>query len=65
MDDAGRFAPLLGQAVIHVWAELSRDAQEKLFQHAIVIGHKDERDEALREQLAKFLHDRHQRTQIA
>ena len=65
MDDAGRFAPLLGQAAIHVWAELSREAQEKLFEHAVVIGHKGERDESLREQLAKFLHDRHKRTSIA
>ena len=65
MDNEGRFAALLGQAVIHVWAELSREAQEKLFEHAVVIGHKGERDEALRQQLAKFLHDRHVRTQIA
>ena len=61
----GRFAPLLGQAAIHLWAELPRDVQEKLFEHAVVIGHKGERDELLREQLAKFLHDRHKRTQIA
>jgi hypothetical protein len=65
MDDEGRFAPLLGRAAIHVWAELPRDIQEKLFEHAVVIGHKSERDEALREQLAKFLHERHIRTQIA
>jgi hypothetical protein len=65
MDNEGRFAPLLGQAAIHLWAELPRDTQEKLFEHAVVIGHKAERDESLREQLAKFLHDRHKRTQIA
>lgn len=65
MDNEGRFAPLLGQAAIHVWADLPRDMQEKLFEHAVVIGHKGERDELLREQLAKFLHDRHKRTQIA
>ena len=65
MDNEGRFAPLLGQAAIHLWAELPRDVQEKLFEHAVVIGHKGERDELLREQLAKFLHDRHKRTQIA
>jgi hypothetical protein len=28
-----------------------------------VIGHQRERDESLREQLARFLHDRHPRTQ--
>ena len=65
MDTEGRFAPLLGQAAIHLWAELPRDVQEKLFEHAVVIGHTGERDESLREQLAKFLHDRHKRTQIA
>jgi len=65
MDNDGRFARLLGQATIHLWAELPRDVQEKLFEHAVVIGHKGERDESLREQLAKFLHDRHKRTQIA
>jgi len=65
MDNEGRFTPLLGQAALHLWAELPRDAQEKLFEHAVVIGHKGERDESLREQLAKFLHDRHKRTQIA
>ena len=65
MDNEGRFAPLLGQAAIHLWADLPRDMQEKLFEHAVVIGHKGERDESLREQLAKFLHDRHKRTSIA
>ena len=65
MDDDARFAPLLGRAAIHVWAELPRDAQETLFEHAVVIGHQTEADESLREQLAKFLHERHQRTQIA
>ena len=64
MDNEGRFAPLLGQAAIHLWADLPRDTQERLFEHAVVIGHKGERDESLREQLAKFLHDRHKRTQI-
>lgn len=65
MDNEGRFAPLLGQAAIHLWADLPRDIQERLFEHAVVIGHKGERDESLREQLAKFLHERHKRTQIA
>ena len=65
MQDEMRFGPLLGCAAIHLWAELPREVQEKLFEHAVVIGHKSERDESLREQLAKFLHDRHARTQIA
>jgi len=65
MDDDARFAPLLGNAAIHLWAELPRDVQETLFEHAVVIGHKSEADESLRERLAKFLHERHKRTQIA
>jgi len=60
-----RFAPLLGAAALHLWAELPAAIQEKLFEHAVVIGHRGERDESLREQLAKFLHDRHARTQEA
>src|SRR6478672_6407073 len=35
--------------------------QESLFERAVVLGHKSERDESLREQLAKFLHDHHPR----
>jgi len=58
-----RFAQLLGAAVIHLWAELPRGAQEKLFEHAVVIGHQSERDESLRERLAQFLHDHHPRTE--
>ena len=59
------FAPLLGAAALHLWAELPAAIQEKLFEHAVVIGHRGERDESLREELAKFLHDRHARTQQA
>ena len=60
-----RFLLALGRAVTHVWAELPMPIQEKLFEHAVVAGHRTERDESLREQLAKFLHDRHARTLAA
>lgn len=60
---AQRFILALGDAVVHVWAELPAATQEKLFEHAVVAGHRTERDESLREELAKFLHDRHARTQ--
>jgi len=64
-DDAEqRFALALGMAVTHVWAELPTAMQEKLFEHAVIAGHRTERDESLREQLAKFLHDHHARTQV-
>jgi hypothetical protein len=59
------FIRALGTAVMHVWAELPREIQEKLFEHAVVAGHQSERDESLREQLAKYLHARHERTQAA
>jgi hypothetical protein len=62
-EQSSRFAPLLGTAALHLWGELPADVQEKLFEHAVVIGHKAERDESLREQLARFLHDHHPRTQ--
>jgi len=58
-----RFAPLIGTAVLHLWAELPAAIQEKLFEHAVIIGHQDEADENLREQFARFLHDHHPRTQ--
>ena len=58
-----RFTLLLGTAAVHIWAELPAPIQEKLFEHAVVIGHRSERDESVREQLARYLHDRHLRTQ--
>jgi len=60
-----RFVPLLGAAALHLWAELPQEVQRVLFEHALVIGHRSERDESLREQLAQFLHDRHIRSQAA
>jgi hypothetical protein len=59
------FSGLIGSAAVHLWSDLPREVQEKLFEHAVVIGHQRERDESLRERLAKFLHDHHKRTQQA
>lgn len=64
-EPAARFTRLIGTAAFHLWAELPAAVQEKLFEHAVVIGHQSERDESLREQLARFLHDHHARTQQA
>jgi glycine/D-amino acid oxidase-like deaminating enzyme/nitrite reductase/ring-hydroxylating ferredoxin subunit len=61
--EAMRFAPLIGNAAIYLWAELPAAIQEKLFEHAVVIGHQSERDESMREQLARLLHDHHPRMQ--
>ena len=57
-----RFAQALGRAVIATWSDLAQADQERIFECAVVLGHHDERDEMLREQLARFLHDRHERT---
>ena len=54
---------LLGQAVIDVWGGLPQDIQQKLFEQAVVVGPGNE--ENLRERLARFLHDHHQRTAAA
>ncbi len=61
-DPAGRFAQALGKAVIATWSDLAQADQERIFECAVVMGHQGERDEMLREQLAKFLHDHHERT---
>ena len=61
-DTTQRFAVALGQAVIRSWGGLPQDVQQRIFEEAVVAGHHGERDEALREELAVFLHDRHPRT---
>jgi hypothetical protein len=48
----------LGAAVISRWGDLPHDIQQELFEEAIVLGHRGERDESLREELARFLHER-------
>ena len=60
--DHDRFAHVLGCALIEAWSDLPQALQERLFERAVVLGHQTERDEMLREQLAKFLHDHHSRT---
>ena len=60
-----QFAQVLGAAVVRAWARLPQEIQQVLFEEAVVAGHRGERDESLREQLAAYLHDRHPRTQDA
>jgi hypothetical protein len=57
-----RIVQALGTAAIHLWSDLPREIQEKVFETAVALGHRGERDENLREQMAKFLHDHHPRT---
>jgi len=61
-DNFGRYFLVLGAAAADLWSDLPQELQHSLFERAVVLGHKDERDESLREQLAKFLHDHHERT---
>ena len=60
-ENAARYFLVLGAATADIWGELPHDLQHTLFERAVLLGHKGERDESLREQLAKFLHDHHGR----
>ncbi len=61
-DGDQRFFEALGLAALDMWSELPKPIQQTLFERALVRGHRTERDENLREQLAQFLHDHHERT---
>ena len=61
-DSAARYFLVLGAATAELWSDLPQELQHTLFERAVVLGHKGEQDESLREQLAKFLHDHHART---
>jgi hypothetical protein len=63
-DSGARYFLILGAAAADLWSKLPPDLQRTLFERAVVLGHQSERDESLREQLAKFLHDHHQRTHL-
>ena len=60
--DSGRFFLVLGAAAADLWSKLPQEQQQALFERAVLLGHRGERDESLREQLAKFLHEHHART---
>ena len=60
--DPDRFVHVIGSAAVALWGDLPQDIQEQLFERAVLLGHKSERDEMLREQLAKFLHDHNTHT---
>ena len=62
LDQSDRFSRVIGMAAIALWGDLPQPIQEQLFERAVLLGHRDERDEMLREQLAKYLHDHHKRT---
>jgi hypothetical protein len=62
-ENAARYFLALGAAAADLWSNLPHELQHMLFERAVLLGHQTERDESLREQLAKFLHDHHERTQ--
>jgi hypothetical protein len=61
-ENPDRYLRVLGAAAADLGSGLPQELQHELFERAVVLGHKGERDESLREQLAKFLHDHHART---
>lgn len=61
-ESSARYFAALGEAAADLWSYLPQELQQTLFERAVALGHKGERDESLREQLAKFLHDHHERT---
>jgi hypothetical protein len=63
-EDSGRFFRALGAAAADLWSKLPHEQQQALFERAVLLGHRGERDESLREQLAKFLHEHHARTHV-
>jgi hypothetical protein len=59
---AERLICALGRGLVETWSELPRNLQQLIFEQTVLAGHRSERDESLREQLAAFLHARHPRT---
>jgi hypothetical protein len=60
--NADRYFIVLGTSAADLWSHLPQELQQSLFERAVFLGHQSERDESLREQPAKFLHDHHART---
>jgi DnaJ-domain-containing protein 1 len=56
-DIADRLTNALGEAVATTWSSLSKDDQHRLFEQTVTA-----RGEAIRAQLAVFLHEKHERT---
>ena len=63
-ENTARYFLALGAAAADLWSDLPVELQQTLFERAVLLGHQSERDESLREQLAKFLHDHHERTHV-
>jgi hypothetical protein len=61
-DHPERYIEALGRAALEIWSDLPQEIQQLLFEQAARCRHSGMGDESLREQLAKFLHDNHERT---
>jgi hypothetical protein len=56
-ETADQLIRALGEAVVRIWSNLPQDVQHHLFEEAITL-----KGEAIRPQLAVYLHDKHRRT---
>jgi hypothetical protein len=61
-DREQRFVEALALAALDIRSDLPKPMRQALFERALVRGHPTERDEDLREQLAPFLQEHHERT---
>jgi hypothetical protein len=59
-DARARLSQVLGQALVHCWSRLPRDVQHDLFEAAVT-----SEGEAIRQQLAVYLHGTHARTIVS
>ena len=57
VDVTDRLSKALGRAIVHCWSRLPRDVQHDLFEAAVTTE-----GEAIRQQLAVYLHGTHART---
>ena len=62
-DDEAIILSLLGAAVVAEWNNLDRETQRTLFERATQLGGPGG-DFSLRQDIARFLHDHHERTAI-
>lgn len=60
-DDEAQILSLLGAAVVAEWNNISRETQRTIFERATALGAPGG-DFSLRQDIATFLHDHHERT---
>ncbi len=60
-DDEAQILSLLGAAIVAEWNNISRETQRTIFERATALGAPGG-DAGLRQDIATFLHDHHERT---